>query len=55
MQDGKGQKSMRGLPVNEFLAEGWAAQAQGNTLQVYWRVAATKLRVPQRYLKSSKQ
>lgn len=37
---------MWGSPVNELLAEGWAVHAQGDTLQVYCRVAAMKLRVP---------
>lgn len=41
---------MWGSPVNELLAEGWAVHAQGDTLQVYCRVAAMKLRVPQRHL-----
>lgn len=45
----EGRKSMWGSPVNEFLAEGWAAHAQGATLQVYCGVAAVELRVPQRY------
>ena len=39
-------------PMDEFLAEGWAAHAEGDTCQ---RMAAMESRMPQRYLKSSKQ
>lgn len=35
----KGEKSRWGSLINEFLAESCAAHAEGNTLQVYWRVA----------------